>query len=91
MKLSLNWIRDYIDMPADMDLGRMAYDLTMSTVEVEGAEQLADRFANIIVGEIKAIVCTTLTILGKLKAVISREYKFIIIGTQPPKATTGAI
>ena len=55
MKLSLNWIRDYIDMPADMDLGRMAYDLTMSTVEVEGAEHLADRFNNMVVGVITAI------------------------------------
>lgn len=55
MKLSLNWIRDYIDMPADMDLSRMAYDLTMSTVEVEGAEKLADRFKNMVVGIITAI------------------------------------
>lgn len=55
MKLSLNWIRDYIDMPADMDLSRMAYDLTMSTVEVEGAERLADRFNNMVVGVITAI------------------------------------
>ena len=35
MKLSLNWIRDYVDLPQDMDLKRLAYDLTMSTVEVE--------------------------------------------------------
>ena len=27
--------------PQDMDLTRLAYDLTMSTVEVEGAEDLA--------------------------------------------------
>ena len=35
MKVSLNWIKDYVDLPADMDLKRLAYDLTMSTVEVE--------------------------------------------------------
>ena len=35
MKVSLNWIRDYVKLPEDMDLKRLAYDLTMSTVEVE--------------------------------------------------------
>ena len=37
MKVSLNWIRDYVKLPEDMDLKRLAYDLTMSTVEVEDA------------------------------------------------------
>ena len=52
MKLSLSWIKDYVKLPEDMDLSRLAYDLTMSTVEVEGAENLAERFEKIIVGEI---------------------------------------
>ena len=55
MKLSLNWIKDYVKIPDDMDLTRLAYDLTMSTVEVEGAERLADRFKGIVVGEIKEV------------------------------------
>ena len=33
MKVSLNWIKDYVKLPEDMDLTRLAYDLTMSTVE----------------------------------------------------------
>ena len=49
MKLSLNWIKDYVKLPDDMDLSRLAYDLTMSTVEVEGAENLAEKFNKIIV------------------------------------------
>ena len=40
MKLSLNWIKDYVKLPDDMDLKQLAFDLTMSTVEVEGAENL---------------------------------------------------
>ena len=52
MKVSLNWIKDYVDLPADMDLKRLAYDLTMSTVEVEGAEDLARRFDHMLVGRI---------------------------------------
>jgi len=56
MKVSLNWIKDYVKLPDDMDLSRLAYDLTMSTVEVEGAESLAEKFKNIIVGEIREVV-----------------------------------
>ncbi len=56
MKLSLNWIKDYVKLPDDMDLSRLAYDLTMSTVEVEGAESLAERFNKIVVGEIKEVL-----------------------------------
>lgn len=56
MKLSLNWIKDYVKLPEDMDLSRLAYDLTMSTVEVEGAENLAERFEKIIVGDIKEVL-----------------------------------
>ena len=55
MKLSLKWIKDYVEIPADMDLSTLAHDLTMSTVEVEGAENLAERFEKIIVGEIKEV------------------------------------
>ena len=56
MKLSLNWIKDYVKLPEDMDLSRLAYDLTMSTVEVEGAESLAERFDKIVVGEIQDVL-----------------------------------
>ena len=56
MKLSLNWIKDYVNIPDDMDLSRLSYDLTMSTVEVEGAENLADAYKNIIIGEIKEVL-----------------------------------
>ncbi|MBQ4151326.1 MAG: phenylalanine--tRNA ligase subunit beta [Clostridia bacterium] len=56
MKLSLNWIKDYVKIPDDMDLTRLAYDLTMSTVEVEGAESLAESFDKIVVGDIKEVL-----------------------------------
>ncbi len=52
MKLSLNWIKDYVKLPEDTDLSKLAYDLTMSTVEVEGAEDLAESFDKIVVGDI---------------------------------------
>ena len=56
MKLSLNWIKDYVKLPEDMDLSGLAYDLTMSTVEVEGVHDLGKQFDNIIVGVIKEVL-----------------------------------
>ena len=56
MKVSLNWIKDYVKLPADMDLKKLAYDLTMSTVEVEDAEELGKRFDGIVVGVIKEVL-----------------------------------
>ena len=55
MKLSLSWIKDYIDIPADMDLKQLAYDLTMSTVEVEDATDLSRQFDHMVVGIIRSI------------------------------------
>ncbi len=56
MKLSLNWIKDYVKIPDDMDLKQLAFDLTMSTVEVEGTHELARQFDKIVVGEIKEVL-----------------------------------
>ena len=56
MKLSLNWIKDYVKLPEDMDLSKLAFDLTMSTVEVEGAHDLGKQFDKIIVGVIKEVL-----------------------------------
>ena len=56
MLVSLNWIKDYVKLPDDMDLKKLAYDLTMSTVEVEDAEELAKRFEGIVVGVIKEVL-----------------------------------
>ncbi len=79
MKLSLSWIKDYVDLPSTLDTKQLSYDLTMRTVEVEGAENLADRFENIIVGKILSIaqhpnadklrICTT-DIGGETKEIV---------------------
>lgn len=55
MKVSLNWIRDYVQLPADADLKKLAYDLTMSTVEVEDTIELAKQFDHMVVGVINTI------------------------------------
>lgn len=55
MKLSLSWIKDFVNIPENMDLKKLAYDLTMSTVEVEDVEELARRFDHMVVGVIERI------------------------------------
>ncbi len=56
MKLSLNWIKDYVKLPEDMDLKQLAYDLTMSTVEVEDVYDLGRQFDGIVIGVIKEVL-----------------------------------
>ena len=79
MKVSLNWIRDYVQLPADADLKKLAYDLTMSTVEVEDTIELAKQFDHMVVGVINTIeqhpnadklrVCMT-DIGGRLESIV---------------------
>ena len=56
MKISLNWLKDYVKIPEDLKLKQLVYDLTMSTVEVEGAEELAKKFEYMVVGVIKEVL-----------------------------------
>jgi len=56
MKLSLNWIKDYVEIPEEIDLARLAYDLTMSTVEVEGMFDLGGSFEKMVIGVVKEIL-----------------------------------
>ena len=56
MKVSLDWIKDYVDIPNDIPLSQIAYDLTMSTVEVEGMAALTDEYRNIVVGVISELL-----------------------------------
>lgn len=55
MKVSLNWVRKYVQLPENLTNEQLAYDLTMRTVEVESIENSADKFKNIVVGVIKSV------------------------------------
>ena len=52
MRVSLNWIKKYIDLPIEIDAKQIAYDLTLRTVEVEAVENTEDKFHDIVVGKI---------------------------------------
>ncbi|MFT7639644.1 MAG: phenylalanyl-tRNA synthetase beta chain, partial [Pirellulaceae bacterium] len=55
MKLSLEWIKDYVDLPAELGPTELGHDLTMATVEVEDVVVFADILNKVVVGVIKEI------------------------------------
>ena len=55
MNVSLNFVKRYVDLPAELTPEQISYDLTMRTVEVESITNAADKFENIVVGEIKEV------------------------------------
>ena len=51
----MKFISRYVDLPEDLTYDQIAYDLTMRTVEVEDVIRTADKFHDIVVGEIKEV------------------------------------
>ncbi|MBU2514235.1 phenylalanine--tRNA ligase subunit beta [bacterium] len=54
MRLSLNWINDYVDI-SDIDPEFLAHKLTMTTAEVEDITPVRRRLKNIVAGEIVSV------------------------------------
>ena len=52
MRVSLNLIKKYVDLPADLTDKQIAYDMTLRTVEVEDVENVAAKYHDIVVGKI---------------------------------------
>ena len=52
MRVSLKWLKKYIDLPNELTYQKIAYDLTEKTVEVEKIENIKDKYNNIVVGKI---------------------------------------
>ncbi len=52
MRVSLNWVKKYVDIPESITAKQIAYDLTLRTVEVESFEDTSEKFHDIVVGKI---------------------------------------
>ncbi|MCL1863481.1 MAG: phenylalanine--tRNA ligase subunit beta [Defluviitaleaceae bacterium] len=50
MKISMNWVKEYVELPKDLSIEKIAYDLTMATVEVEKWDNIVTQFDKITVG-----------------------------------------
>ncbi len=55
MKVSLNWIKKYVDIPKEITPKQIAYDITVRTVEVEEVIDTKEKFHDIVVGKIKEV------------------------------------
>jgi phenylalanyl-tRNA synthetase beta chain len=55
MYLSLDWLKDYVDIPKSLTPEELGLRLTMHTVEIDGVFKEADKFKNVIVGKIKSV------------------------------------
>ncbi len=55
MLVSLNWIRDFVDLPADVDARALAERFTMITAEVEEVHHVTCAAEGLVAGEIKSV------------------------------------
>ena len=80
MNISMKFLERYIELPKDLTYDQIAYDLTMRTVEVEDVIKTADKFHDIVVGEIKEVkahpnadslrICMTDVGEGEIKQIV---------------------
>ncbi len=54
MFLSMNWIRDFVDLDG-IDLDALIHQFTLSTAEVEGSEHVGGDIENVVVGQILTV------------------------------------
>ena len=55
MKVSLNWVKKYVDIPDNITPKQIAYDVTVRTVEVEDVIDTSKKYHDIVVGQIKEV------------------------------------
>lgn len=55
MKLSLQWLNDFVKIPKNISADNLADKLTMHTVEVEGFECRDKSFSSVVVGKVLSI------------------------------------
>ncbi len=56
MKVSFNWLKEFVNLPADISLEEVGARLTMATVEVEKVIDLGKELNGIYVGQINNII-----------------------------------
>lgn len=55
MIISLNWLRDFVDVPSGIDPRELALRFTTTTAEVEGVEHHQPNFADLVAAKIEEI------------------------------------
>ena len=98
MKFSVNWLREFVELPQVVD--ELAELLTLSGVEIEGIEKRGANFDNVVVAQITAssqhpnadrlTVCAVDDGSGKPRQIVcgAKNYK---VGDKVPLALPGAV
>lgn len=98
MKFSLNWLRQWVELPNDV--GQLAELLTLAGVEIEGIETRGANFDQVVVAQITASaahpnadrlsVCQVDDGSGKIRQIVcgAKNYR---VGDKVPLALPGAI
>ncbi|HNO76679.1 MAG TPA: phenylalanine--tRNA ligase subunit beta [Phycisphaerae bacterium] len=55
MLISVNWLRDYVDIPDSLDVRALAERLTITTAEVEGVEQIQTGASGLIAARVVSV------------------------------------
>jgi phenylalanyl-tRNA synthetase beta chain len=98
MKFSVNWLREFVDLPPSVDA--LADLLTMAGIEIEGTEKRGANFDNVVVAQINASaqhpnadrlsVCQVDDGSGQTRQIVcgAKNYK---VGDKVPLALPGAV
>jgi phenylalanyl-tRNA synthetase beta chain len=98
MKFSVNWLREFVELPAAVD--QLADLLTMAGIEIEGVEKRGANFASVVVAQIKESVqhpnadrlsvCQVDDGSGQPRQIVcgAKNYK---VGDKVPLALPGAV
>lgn len=97
MKFSVNWLRDFVELPASLD--QLAELLTMAGVEIEGIEKRGGDLNNVVIAQIREFtqhpnadrlsVCTVDDGSGAMRTVVCGAKNFKA-GDKVPLALPGA-
>jgi len=55
MLLSLNWLKDFVEIPRALSAEELGLKLTMHTVEIDSVEKQVDKYKDIVIGKILEI------------------------------------
>ncbi len=55
MYLSLEWLKDFVEIPKNLKPEELGSKLTVHTVEIDGVEKQADKYRKVVVGKIMEI------------------------------------
>ncbi len=97
MRVSLNWLREFVDIDGDVE--KLADELTMLGLEIEAIEQVGAELSDIVVGQImsidphpdadKLVVCTTDIGKGEPLQIVCGA-KNMSVGDRVPTAIEGS-